>query len=49
VETPYGFPPVDFLRTRDEERALARAVVRAAEPVFAKVWDNDGDAAYDKL
>lgn len=40
---------VDFLRIRDEERTLARAAVRAAEPVFAKVWDNDDDAAYDKL
>lgn len=40
---------VDFLRTRDGERAAVRAAVRAAEPAFAKVWDNDDDAAYDKL
>jgi hypothetical protein len=40
---------VDFLRTRDEERALARAATRAAEPAFATVWDNDDDAAYDRL
>lgn len=40
---------VDFLRTRDEERALARAATRVAEPLFAKLWDNDDDAAYDKL
>jgi hypothetical protein len=40
---------VDFLRTRDEERSLARAATRAAEPAFAKVWDNDDDAAYDRL
>jgi hypothetical protein len=40
---------VDFLRARDDERALARAATRAAEPAFAKVWDNDDDAAYDKL
>jgi len=40
---------VDFLRTRDGERVLARAATRAAEPAFAKVWDNDDDAAYDKL
>jgi hypothetical protein len=39
----------DFLRTRDEERALARAATRAAEPAFAKVWNNDDDAAYDRL
>ncbi len=40
---------VDFLRTRDEERALERAATRAAEPAFAKIWDNDDDAAYDRL
>ena len=41
---------VDFLRTRDEERALERALTRAAEPAFAKVWNNnDDDAAYDRL
>ena len=36
---------VDFLRTRDEDRAATRA----AEPAFAKVWDNDDDAGYDEL
>ena len=40
---------VDFLRTRDEERSLGRTATRAAEPPFAKLWDNDDDAAYDKL
>lgn len=40
---------VDFLRTRDEEHALERAATRAAEPAFAKIWDNDDDAAYDRL
>jgi hypothetical protein len=39
---------VEFLRTR-EERALERAAMRTAEPAFVKVWDNDSDAAYDKL
>ncbi len=40
---------VDFLRARDEERALARAATRAAEPAFAKYWNNDDDAGYDTL
>lgn len=40
---------VDFLHSRDEEHALARAATRAAEPAFKKVWDNDDDAAYDQL
>lgn len=40
---------VDFLRTRDGERAAVRASAGASEPAFAKVWDNDDDAAYDQL
>ncbi|HEX9672860.1 MAG TPA: hypothetical protein VGA12_05415 [Burkholderiales bacterium] len=40
---------VDFLRTRDGQRAGVRAAARAAEPAFAKIWDNEEDAAYDKL
>lgn len=40
---------VDFLRTREEERALERTATRAAEPAFAGIWENDAAAAYDKL
>lgn len=40
---------VDFLRMRNEERAITRAASRAAEPAFAAVWDNEEDAAYDQL
>ena len=40
---------VDFLQSRDEDRALERSATRAAEPAFAKVWDDDDDAVYDKL
>jgi hypothetical protein len=40
---------VDFLRARDGARALARAASKAAEPAFARIWDNDEDAAYDRL
>jgi hypothetical protein len=40
---------IDFLRTRDKGRALARAATKAAEPAFARIWDNDADAAYDRL
>jgi len=40
---------VDFLQSRDEDRALERSATRVAEPAFAEVWDNDDDAAYDKL
>jgi hypothetical protein len=40
---------VDFLRARGADQQLARAATKAAEPAFAKVWDNPDDAAYDKL
>jgi hypothetical protein len=40
---------VDFLRTREQERAVLRAAARVAEPAFAGVWENDEDAAYDRL
>ena len=40
---------VDFLRTRDEERALVRAASKTSEASFAKLWNNDDDAAYDRL
>lgn len=40
---------VDFLRTRDEEHSLVHAATKSAEPAFAKVWQNDEDAVYDRL
>jgi len=43
---------IDFLRSRDDGRAFAHAGARAAEPAFAKVWENvedAEDAAYDRL
>lgn len=40
---------VDFLRTREDEQHLVQAAAKAAEASFAKVWDNDADAAYDRM
>jgi len=39
---------VDFLRARDEQK-LTHAATHASEASFAKVWENDEDAAYDRL
>jgi hypothetical protein len=36
---------VDFLRQRQEERRLTKAVTGASEAAFAKVWDNPDDAS----
>ena len=40
---------VDFLKTRDQDRALVHAAVRLSEDAFRKVWDNPDDAEYDRL
>ncbi|HQY07538.1 MAG: toxin-antitoxin system, antitoxin component, Xre family protein [Burkholderiales bacterium] len=40
---------VDFLRSREDEQRLTYAAARASEASFVQVWDNDEDAAYDRL
>jgi hypothetical protein len=40
---------IDFLRTREDEQRLTQAAAKASESSFAAVWDNDEDAAYDRL
>jgi hypothetical protein len=40
---------VDFLRTREKDRALTQAASKTAEASFAAVWDNDDDAIHDSL
>ena len=40
---------VDFLRSRDQDRALFRAASAASEPAFAAVWNNPEDDVYDAI
>jgi hypothetical protein len=40
---------VDFLRSKDQERALSRAAQAASQPAFARIWDNPEDDVYDAL
>jgi len=40
---------VDFLRTREDQQRLAIAAMKVSEASFAEVWDNDDDAAYDRM
>ena len=40
---------VDFIRLREEERALTRAATAASAPSFAAVWSNPEDDVYDAL
>jgi hypothetical protein len=38
---------VDFLRLREQERALTRDAAQTSAPVFAAIWSNPDDDAYD--
>jgi hypothetical protein len=38
---------VAFIAARERERSLARAATAASAPVFAAIWDNPDDDAYD--
>lgn len=40
---------VDFLRSREDDQRLAQAAAKLAEGSFATVWNNDEDAAYDRM
>lgn len=40
---------VDFLRSRENDRALVQAATQTSVASFAAVWDNDSDAVYDAL
>ncbi len=40
---------VDFLRAREDEHRLTHAAAKASEASFVQVWDNDEDAAYDRM
>lgn len=40
---------VDFLRTREDEQRLVHAATQMAEGSFTEVWNNDDDAAYDRM
>lgn len=40
---------VDFLRAREDGQRLSHAAAKSNEASFAHVWDNDEDAAYDRM
>lgn len=40
---------VDFVCKRETEHRLTHAAAKASEAGFAQVWDNDEDAAYDRM
>ena len=40
---------IDFIQQRDRDKILRQDYARASEAAFARVWDNDEDAIYDRL
>jgi hypothetical protein len=40
---------VDFLRAREDDQSLTHAAAKMSEASFAAVWNNDEDAAYDRM
>jgi hypothetical protein len=40
---------VDFIRLREQERALVRNAAAASAPAFAAIWNNPEDDVYDAL
>ena len=40
---------VEFLRLREQERAITRAAAAASAPAFAAIWNNTEDDVYDAL
>ena len=40
---------VDFLPQREDDRQLTHAATKMSEKVFAEIWSNPDDGAYDRL
>ncbi len=40
---------IDFLRAREIEQRQTLAATKVSEASFAAVWNNDEDAAYDRI
>ena len=40
---------VDFLRAREDGQRLTQVAAKMSEASFAVVWDNEADAAYDRM
>jgi hypothetical protein len=40
---------VDFIRLREQERALTRTAAAASTPAFAAIWGNPEDDVYDAV
>jgi hypothetical protein len=40
---------VDFIAEREHDRGIVRAAQAASQESLSQLWNNDADAAYDRL
>lgn len=40
---------IDFLRERDTDQKLVQTTNAVSEPNLTAIWNNDADAAYDRI
>jgi hypothetical protein len=49
IDLPANTPVGVLLPDADDSVALTKAFATISETSFSRIWDNDEDAAYDKL
>ena len=49
IHLPVNTPVPVLVPDTDESGAIVKAFAILSEPSFDRIWDNDEDAAYDKL
>ena len=49
IDLPVNTPVRVLVLDADESVAIVKAFANLSEPSFDQIWDNDEDAAYDKL
>ena len=49
IDLPVNTPVRVLVPEADDSVAIANAFANLSEPSFSRIWDNDEDAAYDKL
>ena len=40
---------VDFIASREQERAISRAAAAVSQPAFTAIWSNPEDDVYDAI
>ena len=49
IDLPANTPVRVLVPEADDSVAITKSFANLSEPSFSRIWDNDEDAAYDKL